>query len=127
MIGRMRPAWVLLVILGAVALLGLGYAATVHWTPRTPIPIAFANSLAGPSSSAGTESLTTIRLAVDEANRQGGVGGRPVELVLFDDASSADTARDNVQAIADSPCLAVLGHYLSTASLTQEQDQRFDQ
>src|SRR4051794_26207633 len=38
--GRIRPAWVLLAITGAVALLGLGYVATVHWTRQTPVRIA---------------------------------------------------------------------------------------
>ena len=50
-------------------------------------------------------------------NPRGGIRGRHIELVLFDDASSVETARANVQAIADSPCVAVLGHYLSTVSL----------
>ena len=89
---RRRFSRLILALLGAAALLGLGYAAW-HGAPRTPIRIAFANSLTGPSSSAGTESLTAIRLAFDEANRQSGVGGRRVDLVLFDDASSAETER----------------------------------
>ena len=67
--------------------------------------------------SAGLESLVATRLVINEVNAKGGVNGRPIELVLFDDASSAETARANVQAIAGSPCVAVLGHYLSTASL----------
>ena len=82
-----------------------------------PICIAVANSLSGPSAPAGSESLAAIELAVDEANRAGGVRGRPIELVPFDDESSGDAARRNVAAIAESRCLAVLGHYLSTASL----------
>src|SRR5258705_5015981 len=45
------------------------------------------------------------------------IRGRLIELLPFDDASSAETARANVQAIANSPCVAVLGHYLSTTSL----------
>ena len=50
-------------------------------------------------------------------NAKGGVNGRPIELVLFDDASNPAVARANAQAIADSPSVAVLGHYLSSASL----------
>ena len=73
---RRRLARLILAIVSGVALLGLGYVAW-QGTPRTPIRIAFANSLTGPSSSAGTESLTAVKLALDEANRQGGVGGRP--------------------------------------------------
>lgn len=82
-----------------------------------PIRIAFANSLTGPSSPAGLESLVATQLAIDEVNAKGGIKGRPIELVPFDDASSVEKARANVRAIADSPCVAVLGHYLSTVSL----------
>jgi len=104
------------VLLVAVTLLAAGWAAIV-WSRPAPIRIAFANSLTGSSSPAGLESLVATRLAIDKVNAKGGIRGRPIELVPFDDASSAETARANVQAIADSPCVAVLGHYLSTTSL----------
>src|SRR4051812_13022494 len=83
--------------------------------------IAFANSLTGPTSSPGEEILAAIKLYIDEVNRTGGVSGHPIELVLFDDASSPEVAHANVQKIADSPCVAVLGHFLSTVSLAAGQ------
>jgi ABC-type branched-subunit amino acid transport system substrate-binding protein len=103
-------------VIGAVLLLAAVWAFIV-WSRPTPIRIAFANSLTGSSGLAGQESLVATRLVIDEVNAKGGIRGRPVELVPFDDASSAETARANVQAIADGPCVAVLGHYLSTTSL----------
>ena len=103
-------------VIGAVLLLAAVWAFIV-WSRPVPIRIAFANSLTGSSGLAGQESLVATRLVIDELNAKGGIRGRPVELVPFDDASSAETARANVQAIADSPCVAVLGHYLSTTSL----------
>jgi branched-chain amino acid transport system substrate-binding protein len=112
---RRHRAWVALAILGAALLLALGYAAS--WKRPTPIRIAFANSLTGPTSAAGAESLAAVKLYIDEVNRKGGVDSHPVELVLFDDASSAEVGRATVQRIVDSPCLAVLGHFLSSVSL----------
>ena len=106
----------LAVVAGAVLVLAAAWAA-ILWTRPEPIRIAFANSLSGPSAPAGTESLVATQLAIDEVNTNGGVSGRPIELVLFDDASDPAVARANAQAIADSPCVAVLGHYLSSASL----------
>ena len=103
--------------MGAAFLLLAAVWAAVVWSRPVPIRIAFANSLTGLSSPAGLESLAATRLAIDEVNTKGGIRGRPIELVSFDDASSAETARTNVQAITDGPCVAVLGHYLSTASL----------
>src|SRR3712207_4950817 len=111
-----RWTWVIMAALAPALILAAVYAA-LSWIQPTPIRIAVANSLTGPSSSAGTESLAAVQIYIDEVNAIGGVGGRRIELMVFDDASSADVARDTVQAIADSPCLAVLGHYLSTASL----------
>src|SRR5260370_4479433 len=102
--------------MGAVLLLAVAWAAIV-WSRPAPIRIAFANWLTGPSGPAGLESLVATRLAIDEVNANGGIRGRPIELVAFDDASSAETQSANVQAIADRPCVAVLGHYLSTTSL----------
>jgi branched-chain amino acid transport system substrate-binding protein len=103
-------------VMGAVLLLVAAWIVIV-WSHPSPIRIAFANSLTGPSAPAGTESLMATQLAIDEVNAKGGVNGRPIELVLFDDASDPAVARANAQAIADSPCVAVLGHYLSSASL----------
>lgn len=102
--------------MAALVLLGLGYAAWVLSRPA-PVRISFATSLTGPSAPAGNESLIATKLYLDEVNAKGGVHGRAVELLLFDDASTADGARANVDAIAASSAVAVLGHYLSTASL----------
>ena len=117
---RRRRARIALAILGGAMLLALGYAASL-WKRPTPIRIAFANSMTGPTSSVGTESLAAVKLVIDEVNRTGGVNGHPIELVLFDDASSGEVARANVQKIADSPCVAVLGHFVSTVSLAAGQ------
>src|SRR6266850_1745190 len=106
----------LAVVAGVVLVLAVAWAA-ILWTRPEPIRIAFANSLSGPSASAGMESLVAMQLAIDEVNAKGGVNGRPIELVLFDDASNPAVARANAQAIADSPCVAVLGHFLSSTSL----------
>ena len=103
-------------VMGAVLLLVAAWIVIV-WSHPSPIRIAFANSLTGSSAPAGTESLIATQLAIDEVNAKGGVNGRPIELVLFDDASNPAVARANAQAIADSPSVAVLGHYLSSASL----------
>ena len=119
-----RRAWVIIAAVGSALILAAAYA-TLSWKRSTPICIAVANSLTGPSSSAGTESLIAAQIYIDQVNAMGGVDGRRIELVVFDDASSADVARDTVQPIADSPCLAVLGHYLSTASLAAGTGYKF--
>ncbi|MCJ1961417.1 ABC transporter substrate-binding protein [Novosphingobium mangrovi (ex Hu et al. 2023)] len=104
-------ALVLLLLTGVA-----GIAAFLFGRPA-PVCIALANSLTGPSSSAGQESLSAARIALAQANAAGGVAGRRIELKLFDDTSTAKGARGVVREIAASDCVGVLGHYLSTASL----------
>lgn len=86
-------------------------------TRPNPIHLAFANSLSGAVASEGNESLTAAQLYVDEVNRAGGVDGHQIVLDPFDDRSSAQGASGNVQAIADGPALAVLGHLISPFSI----------
>ena len=121
----LRRASIVAAVLGPALVLAALLYAVPGWRRPAPICLAFANSLTGPSGSAGTESLVAARIHLDEVNAAGGVDGRRIELKPFDDASSAEAARDNVQAIADSPCLAVLGHYLSTASLAAGTGYKF--
>jgi branched-chain amino acid transport system substrate-binding protein len=110
----LRRRWPLLAAAGAAILLAIAFA-VLH--PPAPICIAVANSLTGPSAPAGAESVAAIELAIDQANGKGGIDGRRIELLRFDDQSTAEGARKSVPAISASPCVAVLGHYLSTASL----------
>ena len=49
-----RRAWVIIAAVGSALILAAVYAA-LSWKRPTPICIAVANSLTGPSSSAGTE------------------------------------------------------------------------
>jgi ABC-type branched-subunit amino acid transport system substrate-binding protein len=111
-----RSAVIAACAMGAVLLTAVALA-FILWTRPEPIRIAFASSLSGPSAPFGTESLLAAQIAIDEVNAKGGVKGRPIELVPFDDTSNPAVARANVQAIADSPCVAVLGHDLSSTSL----------
>ena len=90
---KQRPIVWLAVIAGVALVLAVAWAA-ILWTRPEPIRIAFANSLSGPSAPAGTESLVATQLAIDEVNAKGGVNGRPIELVLFDDASNPAVERE---------------------------------
>jgi branched-chain amino acid transport system substrate-binding protein len=57
-----------------------------------PIKIGVAASLTGYLASTDTNLLAGAKLAVDEINKHGGVGGSPLELTTLDIASSAATA-----------------------------------
>jgi hypothetical protein len=74
--------------MGAVVLLAAAWTAFV-WSRPPPIRVAFANSLISPSAPAGLKDLVVTKLAIDQVNTKGGIGGRLIELLPFYDASSA--------------------------------------
>lgn len=49
-------------------------------------------ALSGPGAPFGTAARTAVELAVNEINANGGVGGRPVRLVIRDEGADGDTA-----------------------------------
>jgi branched-chain amino acid transport system substrate-binding protein len=83
----------------------------------TPISIAVAASLSGAGESGGKEIVDSIQLYVDSVNQEGGVNGRPIKLIPFDDKGTADGAQEVAKEIVKSPALVVLGHRTSDASI----------
>lgn len=82
---------------------------------ETPIRI----GLAGPFGEArGASMQVAAELAVAELNAAGGLRGRPVELVVFDDSASAERAVAVARELtADPSVVAVVGHLTSGATL----------
>ena len=52
---------------------------------KEPIKIGFGMSLTGPLSANGKSSLLAMKIWEDDTNTKGGLLGRPVKLVYFDD------------------------------------------
>lgn len=76
-----------------------------------PIRLGQSAPVTGPAQQWGLEYLRGLKLAFDDANARGGVAGRPVELVTYDDGYEAATARDNTaQLLADEHVFALVGH-----------------
>jgi branched-chain amino acid transport system substrate-binding protein len=53
-----------------------------------PIKIGFSMSLTGPLSANGKMSLVAMKIWEDDTNKAGGLLGRPVKLIYYDDQSS---------------------------------------
>ncbi len=81
-------------LLGAiVALLGIGIIATpAQAQTKAPIRIGLSMAQTGPLSGAGKSGLLALEVWRDEVNAGGGLLGRPVELVAYDDQSNPSTA-----------------------------------
>jgi branched-chain amino acid transport system substrate-binding protein len=73
----------------AGAWLAVASAACVH--AQEPIKIGFSVSLTGGLASSGKAHLLSKQIWVEEVNAKGGLLGRPVKLVYYDDQSNAAT------------------------------------
>lgn len=58
--------------------------------PAGSVKIGVFLSLTGATASYGVSALNAIKLATEEANRAGGIGGKQIELVVEDDHSNTD-------------------------------------
>src|ERR1039457_3497911 len=61
---------------------------TGHAQNKEPIKIGFRMSLTGPLSANGKSSLLAMKIWEDDTNAKGGLLGRPVKLIYFDDQSN---------------------------------------
>jgi branched-chain amino acid transport system substrate-binding protein len=66
-----------------------------------PVVIGAIYNLTGDQSGLDVQAAEGARLAVDEANRAGGVLGRPVKLLLVDGGSDAETVRTRTHELLD--------------------------
>ena len=113
--GKLSPRW-----LAAVALLALLLAAAAARlaTARDTLYLALVAPLSGPSAAIGEEIRRSAELAVADVNAAGGVDGREVALLVYDDQNDPALARQRAaEIVQDGRSLAVLGHNSSTATL----------
>lgn len=66
-----------------------------------PIKIGSVLSVTGPASSLGDPELKTLQLYVEELNKKGGVLGRQLQLVHYDDGSDANKANGFAKRLID--------------------------
>ena len=74
--------------LAAFALTAAGSSALA----AEPIRIGSVLSVTGPAAFLGEPELKTLQIYVDKTNAEGGLLGRPIELVTYDDGSEAARA-----------------------------------
>lgn len=77
-------------------------------------------AIAGPTegdNASGIEMVQGVQLYLDSVNAEGGVNGKKVKLLVFDDRNDPDVARQKAKEIVETtPALAVLGHLYSSTS-----------
>jgi branched-chain amino acid transport system substrate-binding protein len=74
------------IALGAIA--AIAFVAGASAQTQEPIRIGFGMSLTGPLAANGKSTLLAMKIWEDDVNAKGGLLGRPVKLVYYDDQSS---------------------------------------
>jgi len=105
-------------ILLALSILTMAGCAYPGDQSKKEIIIASANPMTGNSSDYGDIKVKAIELALEEANKQGGINGRKLRLVVGDDAGSTKEAHNLAgKLVSDPEVLAVIGHWNSACIL----------
>jgi branched-chain amino acid transport system substrate-binding protein len=101
------------------ALLTLGAAAGLaHAQSGEPIKVGHYASMTGSEATFGQSTDRGIRLAIKEINAGGGINGRPLQLITYDNQGKSQEAGNAVlRLITDDKVVAVLGEVASSLSL----------
>src|ERR1051326_4459716 len=106
----------------AAALLGVAALISTHACgqdgSKDPIKIGHYGSLSGSEATFGESTDKGIKLAIKEVNAAGGINGRKVELITYDDkGDSGEAGRAVTRLITSDKVVAVLGEVASSRSL----------
>lgn len=94
----------------ATLVTALGLASSAY----AEVQVGVVNSLSGPFAAFGERYRTGMDLALEEINAAGGINGEPLELVVQDDRSEAQTALSAVEQLAGQGMPMIIGSYASS-------------
>jgi branched-chain amino acid transport system substrate-binding protein len=87
-----------------------------------PVVIGFVAALTGAVAQTSQWQLNMLEIAVDEINADGGVNGRPVEMIVYDSETTPEVAaRETQRAIAQDEVCAVIGGYSTPEALAMRE------
>ncbi|MEI8395556.1 MAG: ABC transporter substrate-binding protein [Rhodospirillaceae bacterium] len=78
--------------------------------------IAVIAPLSGPDRAQGEQIRRGAALFIEQVNRSGGVGGRALKLLAFDDGSDPEKARQVAEQAAEAGVIGVVGHWSADAA-----------
>ncbi|HEX4230080.1 MAG TPA: ABC transporter substrate-binding protein [Bryobacteraceae bacterium] len=94
-------------------------AAQAPLAPGMPILVGVSNVQSGPSSLLGKRLLAGSEAYFDRVNRQGGIYGHPIRLIVKDDRYEPDPAVKNTNELITKDHCFFLFDYVGTATLTR--------
>lgn len=81
-----------------------------------PIIIGFSGQLTGRQAELGVQERNGVQLAVEKINADGGIKGRKISLIVYDDIGKPEEAKSGDIELIKKKAIAIIGH--STASQT---------
>src|SRR6516165_9008216 len=113
--GKVMPSRASAIRLWPIGCAGLALTLSVHLASAQAIKI----GVIGEESSVAGASLTKAAvMAADDINAHGGVNGRKIEVITYDNHSSAsDSVRAFQRAVSQDKVVAVIGSYISEVVL----------
>jgi branched-chain amino acid transport system substrate-binding protein len=114
----MRPYFLLCVLAGALCLLLQDAQLAVASDGKDSYRVGVVFSVTGRGSLLGDPEMKTVGMIADEVNRAGGINGRPLRIVSYDDKSDPEKCVQAVETLirTDEVC-AIVGPSLSGSSL----------
>src|ERR1700751_6489679 len=82
-----------------LAALSIAIVGSVH--AQQPLKIGFGMSLTGPLAGNGKAALIAMQIWAEDVNAKGGILGRKVELVYYDDQTNPSTGRSIYSKLPD--------------------------
>lgn len=92
----------------AAGALALGLMGMPAWA-NDPVKIGFVTSVTGPYADLGAQAIRAARFAVEQANAEGGIDGRMVEIDILDNEAKPDITRRQVEKLVASGNNKILG------------------
>src|SRR6201993_2100401 len=115
---RAAPARILATLMGGAAALAIALAIPAAAQTKPPIKIAV---IAEAQAVAGSSIPQAAQLAADEINAAGGIDGRKIEIISYDNHSSAaESVRAFQRAATEDHANAVIASYISEVVLALE-------
>lgn len=99
--GRALRVWV-----GTGLVIGM---ALIACTDKAPVRIGFVGGTSGRVADLGVSGRDAAQLVVEQCNADGGINGRPVQLLIEDDRQDPETARSAVAKLIEQGVAAIVG------------------
>lgn len=107
-----NPLWIVCATLAVALVLGTGNAAA-----QQPLTVAVLGPMSGTYAGGGQAMVDGARLQAARINTGGGIGGRMLEIAVYDTRADPERAAALAAEIAASDAIAAVGAYFSSVSL----------